>query len=62
MYVSVQIFVCDVTSNDSKNIKMMGEVTKHEYTCFAKYVEEFQSLPEFNNKNSQKFSRIKDQK
>jgi hypothetical protein len=60
MYVSVQAFDCDVTSNRPKDLIIMGEVAKHEFTCFAKFVEEIGSLPKFNDKKSEKYSRNKD--
>ena len=57
LYVSVCSFECDVKSNAPKDLRIMGEVAKFEYYCFAKYVEEFGNLPMFNNKNiSPKYS------
>ena len=50
MYVSVCPFFCDVTSEDPSDLRVMGEVTRYEYECFALYIEEFGSLPEFNDK------------
>ena len=50
LYVAVCPFECNVKSNEPKDLRVMGEVTKFEYDCFAKFVEEFGSLPEFNNK------------
>ena len=54
MYVSVIPFVCDVKSNSPKDLKIMGEVAKFEYDCFAKYVELYKKLPKFNDKKATK--------
>ena len=57
LFVSVCSFECDVKSNLPKDLKIMGSVCKFEFDCFAKYVEEFGSLPKFNDKkNSPKYS------
>jgi len=50
LYVSVCLFECDVKSNAPKDLRIMGEVAKFEYDCFAEYVEKFRKLPEFNDK------------
>lgn len=50
LYVSVCPWDCDVMSNDPANLRIMGEVAKHEYECFALFVEAFGNLPEFNDK------------
>lgn len=50
LYVSVCSFECDVKSNEPKDLRIMGEVAKFEYYCFAEYVEKFKKLPEFNDK------------
>ena len=49
-YVSVCAFNCDVEAMDPHNLRIMGEVTKYEYECFALFVEKFGQLPEFNDK------------
>ena len=49
LYVSVCPFNCDVTTNQPKDLEIMGEVAKYEYVCFAKYVKLFGQLPEFND-------------
>lgn len=57
LFVSVASFKCDVKSNKPSDLRIMGEVTKFEYDCFAHFVELFNSLPEFNNKKqSPKYS------
>ena len=52
LYVSVCSFECDVKSNAPKDIRIMGEMAKFEYDYFADYVEEFENLPEFNDKKN----------
>ncbi len=57
LFVSVCPFNCDVKSNSPKDLRIMGEVAKFEYECFANYVDKFGQLPEFNNKKeSPKYS------
>lgn len=50
LYVAVCPFICDVTSNEGKDLRIMGKVAEYEYICFAEYVEEFGMQPEFNDK------------
>jgi len=54
LYVSVIPFICDVKSNSPKDLRIMGEVAKFEYDCFAKYVELYDRLPKFNDKKASK--------
>jgi len=55
LYVSICPFSCDVKSHKPRDLRIMGEVTQFEYECFARFVEKFGSLPEFNDiKRSQK--------
>jgi hypothetical protein len=57
LYVAVASFECDVESNEPDDLRVMGEVAKFEYNCFASFVEAFGSLPEFNDKKgSPKYS------
>ncbi len=57
LYVAVALFKCNPRSNKPKDLKIMGEVTKFEYLCFAHFVEMYGELPEFNNKKeSPKYS------
>lgn len=57
LYVSVAPFKCDPESNEPKDLKIMGEVAKFEYLCFAHFVEKYGELPQFNNKKvSPKYS------
>lgn len=50
LFVSVCAFPCDVKSNSAEDLRIMGQVAKFEYDCFAEYVENFGRLPEFNDK------------
>jgi hypothetical protein len=50
LYVSVWPSECNVQSNDPMNLRIMGDVAKFEYECFATFVEHFGALPEFNDK------------
>ena len=50
LYVSVHPHECDVSSNEPDDLRIMGNVAKHEYECFAIFVETFKRLPEFNDK------------
>ena len=50
LYVAVRYFECDVSSNKSNDLLVMGEVAKFEYVCFAEFVKKFNKLPDFNNK------------
>jgi len=61
LFVAVRSFPCDVNSNKPPDLRIMGEVAKFEYDCFALYVEKYGKLPEFNDKpNSPKYSRLKE--
>jgi hypothetical protein len=58
LFVSISFFECNVKSNQSNDLRVMGEVAKFEYDCFARFVELFGVLPEFNDKKlSPKYSR-----
>jgi hypothetical protein len=50
LYVSVCPWHCDVTSNNAADLRIMGEVAKHEYECIALFREAHGCLPEFNDK------------
>ncbi|ODS29934.1 MAG: hypothetical protein SCARUB_04960 [Candidatus Scalindua rubra] len=57
LFVAVAPFECDVKSNQPDDLRIMGEVAKFEYDCFAHFVHLFGELPEFNNKKqSPKYS------
>jgi len=50
LYVSVCPRKCNVQSNAPMDLRIMGDVVKFEYECFAVFVEHFGKLPEFNDK------------
>ena len=50
LYVAVRPFKCQLTSEMPKDLRVMGEVAKFEYECFAVFVEAYGQLPEFNDK------------
>ncbi len=57
LYVSVASFKCNVKSSTPEDLRVMGNVAKFEYDCFAQFSELFGELPEFNNKKrSPKYS------
>lgn len=57
LFVAVASFECDVKSNTPQDLRIMGEVAKFEYNCFAHFTELFKHLPEFNDqKSSPKYS------
>ncbi|HPM11334.1 MAG TPA: hypothetical protein PK941_12935 [Paludibacter sp.] len=50
LFVSVCPVVCDVKSNNPKDLLIMGEIAWLEYYCFAEYKKRFKKLPLFNDK------------
>ncbi len=50
LFVSIRPFECNVSSNNTEDLRIMGKVSEFEYICFAEYVEKFKRLPEFNDK------------
>jgi len=50
LYVSVCPHECNVQLKDPMNLRIMGDVAKFEYECFAVFVEHLGKLPEFNDK------------
>ena len=57
LFVSVKYFICDVRTNLPSDLLVMGDVAKHEFECFAKFVEIHNRLPRYNDKqNTIKFS------
>lgn len=59
IYVAICSFECDTKNPTPKDLRIMGEVAKCEYDCWAIYVEKFGRYPRFNDiKKSPKFSKI----
>jgi hypothetical protein len=52
LFVSICPVVCNVKSNDPKDLLKMGEVAWLEYYCFAEYIRRFHKLPKFNDKKN----------
>lgn len=53
LYISTQTFKCNVLSDQAKDFLIMGDVVKHEYTCFAEYIKRFRNgLPKFNKRHT----------
>lgn len=52
LFVSVCPVACNIRSNTPDDLLKMGEVAYMEYYCFAKYVQLFGRLPEFNDKKN----------
>ncbi len=50
LFVSVCPVVCDVKSNNPKDLLLMGEIAWLEYYCFAQYAKKYKKLPKFNDK------------
>jgi hypothetical protein len=50
LFVSVSPYKCNVTSNKPSDLRIMGEVAKQEYECFALFAKRYKGLPEFNDK------------
>lgn len=57
LYVSVSCFECKVSSERPLDLRVMGDVAKFEYDCFACFKDKYGQLPEFNEKKlSPKYS------
>lgn len=52
LFVAVSYFECSVISEDPNDLRVMGEVAKFEYDCFAYFKERYKTLPEFNQKKA----------
>lgn len=50
LFVSVCPNKCNVSSNMPVDLRIMGDVAKQEYECFALFVEKFGKFPEFNDR------------
>jgi hypothetical protein len=60
IYVAVCSFICNTKSPLPEDLRIMGEVAKCEYDCWAIYIEKFGRYPKFNDKsNAPKFSFVK---
>jgi hypothetical protein len=52
LYVSVAPFECDVTSNKPADLRVMGDVARAEYECWAQFATRFKRLPKYNDKKN----------
>jgi len=52
LFVSVSPVACNPRSNTPEDVLKMGEFAYTEYYCFAKDVQLFGRLPEFNDKKN----------
>ncbi|MFK5982733.1 MAG: hypothetical protein QM499_07460 [Flavobacteriaceae bacterium] len=58
IYVAIRFFECNTKNPTPNDLRIMGEVAKCEYDCWAIYIEKFGSYPKFNNqKTAPKYSR-----
>jgi hypothetical protein len=58
IYVAIHSFECNTKNPSPNDLRIMGEVAKCEYDCWATYIEKFNRYPKFNNKKTApKYSR-----
>jgi len=58
IYVAIRSFECNTKNPTPNDLRIMGEVAKCEYDCWAIYIENNGRYPKFNNKsNAPKFSK-----
>jgi hypothetical protein len=52
LYVSIWPHKCEIKSHPpkAKDLRVKGTIAKHEYDCWADYVEKWDELPKFNDK------------
>jgi hypothetical protein len=59
LYLALAPFDCNPRTNRHRDLQMMGEVAKFDYSCLAEYEKAHGCLPEFNDKKaSPKYSRL----
>tara|TARA_R110001583_G_scaffold92594_4_gene235173 strand:+ start:92 stop:556 length:465 start_codon:yes stop_codon:yes gene_type:complete len=57
IYVAIRSFECNNKIPSPNDLRIMGEVAKCEYDCWAIYIEKFGSYPKFNDmSNAPKYS------
>ena len=62
IYVAICSFKCNTKSPSPEDLRIMGEVAKCEYDCWAVYIENNGRYPKFNDMgNAPKFSKTKDE-
>jgi hypothetical protein len=58
-YVAVAPFKCNPSSRHPRDLRIMGDVARFEFRCFAEYAAKFGDLPAFNKPTAAKASRTK---
>ena len=58
-YVAVAPFKCDPGSRLPGDLRVMGDVARFEFLCFAEFAAKFGDLPAFNRPSAEKSSRAK---
>ncbi len=57
IFVAIRFFECNTKNPSPNDLRVMGEVAKCEYFCWASYIENNGRYPKFNDKNkSPKYS------
>jgi hypothetical protein len=56
-YVAVAPFPCTPGSSLPRDLRVMGEVAKFEFTCLATFAAKFGEIPSFNKHSATKFSK-----
>ena len=57
IYVAIRPFECNIKNPLTKDLRIMGEVAKCEYDCWAIYIEKNGKYPKFNDmSNAPKYS------
>jgi hypothetical protein len=60
LYVAIYSFKCDTKNPSPIDLRIMGDVAKCEYDCWATYIEIIGRYPKFNDmNNSPKYSKTK---
>lgn len=52
IYVAIRPFKCNTKNPTPNDLRIMGEVSKCEYDCWAVYIEKFGRYPKFNEKSN----------
>ncbi|MGD9110452.1 MAG: hypothetical protein PVG93_05885 [Phycisphaerales bacterium] len=56
LYVSIRPYECNVNVriNTPEDLRVIGDIVKHEYECLAVFKQKFEELPKFNDPKSLK--------
>lgn len=59
IYVAIRAFECNTKKPTPVDLRVMGDVAKCEWDCWASFIEKFDRYPKFNDKsNSPKYSLV----